>query len=88
MLLPDTDREGAGLVAEKLRLAVEAVEVAGVSRPITASLGVAAIPADASEPAFLVRAADRALYLAKSSGRNRVVTVSAEEPELLASSAV
>ena len=88
VLLPDTDREGAVLVAEKLRLAIEAVEVAGVSRPITASLGVAAIPADASEPAFLVRAADRALYLAKSSGRNRVVTVSAEEPELLASSAV
>jgi two-component system cell cycle response regulator len=74
LLLPDTDRDGAGEVAEKLRRAIADVEVAGVSRPITASFGVAASPVDATEPALLLRAADRALYLAKAHGRNRVET--------------
>lgn len=85
MLLPETDRDGAVTVAEKLREAVAAVEVAGVSRPITATFGVAALPEDADEPALLLRAADRALYLAKSRGRNRVETLDpdeAAEPEL------
>jgi len=84
LLLPDTDREGAVTVAEKLREAIAAVEVAGVSRPITATLGVAALPEDADEPTTLLRAADRALYLAKSRGRNRVETLDPDEtaPEL------
>jgi diguanylate cyclase (GGDEF)-like protein len=79
LLLPDTDRGGAVIVAEKLRQAIAAVEVAGVSRPITASLGVAALPDDAAEPTLLLRAADRALYQAKSRGRNRVETVAPHE---------
>lgn len=83
LLLPDTDREAAGEVAEKLRLSIAAVEVAGVSRPITASFGVAASPVDATEPTLLLRAADRALYLAKARGRNRVETPAAAEPVLL-----
>jgi diguanylate cyclase (GGDEF)-like protein len=79
LLLPDTDREGAVTVAEKLREAIAAVEVAGVSRPITATFGVAALPEDADEPTLLLRAADRALYLAKSRGRNRVETLDPDE---------
>jgi diguanylate cyclase (GGDEF)-like protein len=83
LLLPDTDRAGAVAVAEKLRLAIAAIEVAGVSGPITVSLGVAAVPEDAAEPTLLIRAADRALYLAKAHGRNRVETIASEESEPL-----
>jgi diguanylate cyclase (GGDEF)-like protein len=77
LLLPDTDGAGAVEAAEKLRVAVSEIDVAGVSRQITASMGVASIPRDASEPTLLLRAADRALYLAKAQGRNRVETIAA-----------
>jgi len=83
LLLPDTDRAGAVEAAEKLRRAIAAIEVAGVSRPITASLGVAAVPEDAAEPTLLLRAADRALYLAKANGRNRTRTLASHESEPL-----
>ena len=72
LLLPDTSRDGAVTVAEKLRQSIAALEVPGVTRPITASFGVAALPEDAGEAALLLRAADRALYVAKAHGRNRV----------------
>jgi diguanylate cyclase (GGDEF)-like protein len=80
LLLPDTDRASACIIADKLRKSIATIVVAGVSRPITASLGVAALPEDAGEPILLLRAADRALYLAKARGRNRVETLAAEEP--------
>jgi diguanylate cyclase (GGDEF)-like protein len=81
VLLPDTDREGATAIAERIRVAVAQIEVPGVSRPITASFGVASIPEDAGEPTLLMRGADRALYLAKSRGRNRVETLDSTDPE-------
>jgi len=84
-LLPDTDREGAQLVALKLRSAISDIAVPGVSRRITASFGVAAIPHDAGEPEQLLREADRALYSAKANGRDRVETVAAEEAALSSS---
>jgi len=83
LLLPDTDRDGACIIAEKLRESIASIKVDGVSRAITASLGVAALPVDATEPNLLLRAADRALYLAKARGRNRVETLVAEEPPTL-----
>ncbi|MEK6274966.1 MAG: sensor domain-containing diguanylate cyclase [Actinomycetota bacterium] len=79
LLLPDTDRGGAVVVAEKLRQVIAAVEVVGVSRPITATLGVAVLPDEAAEATLLVRAADRATYLGKSRGRNRVETVAPDD---------
>ena len=81
LLLPDTDRDGAVTLAENMREAIAGLEVAGVSRRITASLGVAALPEDAPEPTLLLRAADRALYLAKSRGRNRTETLASQEPD-------
>jgi diguanylate cyclase (GGDEF)-like protein len=72
ILLPATGRDGAAIVAENVRRAVETVTVAGVDRKITASIGIAAIPDDAGEATTLVRHADRALYTAKANGRNRV----------------
>ncbi len=73
MLLPDTDHEGGLQAAEKVREAVQALQVTQVDGPITASLGVASYPGDAMDSDTLVRMADRALYAAKAAGRNRVM---------------
>ena len=72
VLLPDTDAEGATVLAEKLRTSISRIEVPGVTRLITASFGVAAHPSHAFDAATLLRKADRALYLAKERGRDRV----------------
>ena len=72
MLLPDTDAEGGLDAAEKVRAAIEKIDVPLVEMAITASLGVAAYPKDAVDSDTLVRMADRALYAAKNAGRNRV----------------
>ena len=71
IILPATDRDGAIVLAEKLRAEIERAEVAGLGR-ISASLGVAALPADAADADDLLRKADRALYAAKKQGRNCV----------------
>jgi len=71
MLLPDTDADRAVVVAEKLRAAIGEINVSGVQRAITVSLGIAAIPEHAGDGVQLVRSADRALYAAKTNGRNR-----------------
>jgi diguanylate cyclase (GGDEF)-like protein len=80
VLLPNTDGEAAGIVAEKLRSEIEHAEVLGVG-PISASLGLAVLPTDAGEPQELLRKADRALYSAKESGRNRVHAFAASTAE-------
>ena len=77
VLLPDTGRGAALLVAEKLRAEIGRVELAGIAG-ISASLGVAVMPTDATTPEVLLRNADRALYVAKESGRNRVRSFSPE----------
>jgi diguanylate cyclase (GGDEF)-like protein len=71
VLLPDCDIDSAAAKAEDIRLRIEELSGAhGVD--ISASLGVAAIPSAASTVAELVKAADTALYEAKSAGRNCV----------------
>jgi diguanylate cyclase (GGDEF)-like protein len=74
VLLPDSDRDAALATAERLRTAIAAVPLSGASHAVTASLGVAVMPDDATEGAELLRCADRALYAAKRSGRDRVET--------------
>jgi diguanylate cyclase (GGDEF)-like protein len=74
-VLPDTNCAGGLQAAEKIRAAISAISVPGVERRITASFGVAVLPDDAGEPDLLLRVADRALYAAKSAGRDRVETV-------------
>jgi diguanylate cyclase (GGDEF)-like protein len=82
VLLPDTDRAGGLEAAEKLRLTMTQVRVAGVERGVTASFGVATMPDDAPDGAALLRLADRALYKAKELGRNRVEAVAPASPTL------
>ncbi|MDQ3740891.1 MAG: GGDEF domain-containing protein, partial [Actinomycetota bacterium] len=72
VLLPDTGLDGAMAVAENLRAALLAMAVPGLDRPVTGSFGVAVHPEDARDAGELLRRADRALYLAKRNGRNRV----------------
>jgi diguanylate cyclase (GGDEF)-like protein len=79
VLLQATDRQAGANVAEKLRIAIEGLRVPEVSG-ISASFGVAALPEDAEGREELLRRADRALYVAKRSGRNRVETA-AEDTE-------
>lgn len=76
VLLPETDRNGALLVAERFRREVEtffaAREAAGKAVLLTISAGVACYPDDASTPEGLFLSASQALYGAKSAGRNAV----------------
>lgn len=80
IILPQAGREGAKVVAERLRSRIERTEVPGVGC-ITASLGVATFPNDASSRELLVTSADRALFLAKRTGRNRVCATDELPPE-------
>lgn len=72
VVLPNTDRDAAAFVAEKLRGAVER-DRSPASPPFTVSLGV--VELSPSEPSFAhgVARADDALYEAKRTGRNRIV---------------
>jgi len=78
LLLPETGREGAMEVAERVRAAIESHGFPPAPRgSVTASLGVACFPADAADTAELLAAAERALRKAAEHGRNRVATSSA-----------
>jgi diguanylate cyclase (GGDEF)-like protein len=79
ILLPGSDAAGAVTFAENLRVAIRReVSVEGVSWPTTASFGVAEFRQGMSSET-LVGAADRALYQAKASGRDRVCAAEADE---------
>lgn len=71
-ILPHTDARQARHVAEKLRRAVEQTPIDPVGR-ISISVGLAQASPDHGDADQAVRDADRALYLAKESGRNRVM---------------
>lgn len=74
LILPETAKDEGLRLAERLRRVVEELGPdEEIARGFTISLGVAAFPDDAYDPADLFRAADRALYRAKAQGRNRVV---------------
>lgn len=77
VLLPETGKDNAVFVAAKLNKLIEQESFTGEedSQPekkVTISIGVASFPEDAFDDSQLVRAADKALYQAKESGRNRV----------------
>jgi len=72
LVLPQTDRDAAVAVAERLRSLVALSGHDGLPG-ITVSCGVATYPADAVSLNSLIKAADDAMYEAKRAGRNRVV---------------
>ena len=79
VMLPDTPLRGALEVAERIRLAIEETPFAAEAGrvPCTVSIGVASYPEDGRSMDALLARADRALYLAKEGGRNRVAAYKA-----------
>jgi diguanylate cyclase (GGDEF)-like protein len=75
MILRRTDRNGAGILANKLRTALAeqpAVVGAGERIPVRVCIGIAAYPDDGHTASDLALLADGALYRAKAGGRDRV----------------
>lgn len=77
IILPETDQDGAILLAEKLRVLIDEKNFTRAGK-ITASFGVAAYHNDRS-PELIVSRADSALYKAKENGRNRVEFLSVHQ---------
>jgi diguanylate cyclase (GGDEF)-like protein len=71
VILPETPLSEAVLIADRLRRHINRNPVPGLGH-ISGSIGCAAFPSQASGVADLVDKADRALYVAKRNGRNRV----------------
>lgn len=76
LILPSTPKQGAAVVAERIRARIEEhgfpdqdMQPEGT---LTVSMGVATSPGDAGETGELIRCADQALYSAKADGKNRV----------------
>jgi diguanylate cyclase (GGDEF)-like protein len=76
VLLDNVDVAQAKAVAERIRIEIQKVVVDTEKGPlsVTESIGVAAFPDDGRDRATLIERADLALYHAKHTGRNRVVT--------------
>jgi len=82
IILPGTGETGASTMAERFRTAVHELDIAHEASKacdtVTVSLGIATvIPDKDSTPEGLIELADRALYQAKESGRNRALSAAA-----------
>jgi two-component system, cell cycle response regulator len=73
VLMPNTDLENARAIADRIRAAFSAAPVESLHKRVTASFGVAEM-GEGERGDDVLRRADAALYEAKHSGRNRVVT--------------
>ena len=88
LLLPNTDKSGAGVISERVRQAV-ASETRGLalgkSVHVTVSVGYATQSPEEpfGDTAEILRATDKALYRAKNLGKNRSVAFSASDLESL-----
>lgn len=74
VILPETDKAGAIMVAERIssRISHEHIHAFDELLTVTVSVGVASFPQNTLHSDVLVEIADKALYKAKISGRNRV----------------
>ncbi|EAU40406.1 putative transcription regulator (with tandem n-terminal response regulator domains) protein [Fulvimarina pelagi HTCC2506] len=75
VLLPNADERTARVTAERFRAAIEArpfIISDALELPVTVSVGLAIFPRGGQEVSTLMRAADAALYRAKSAGRNQI----------------
>jgi diguanylate cyclase (GGDEF)-like protein len=83
LVLPETSPEGAEVVARRVLAAVSGEPFPAPGGPplhVTVSVGVAAYPEHGRTGGEVMRAADRALYAAKRTGRDKVVVAGAEAP--------
>lgn len=86
-ILPETDRIGAVVIAEKIRRGIFGLAIphkgSDIADFVTASMGVVTVPfAVDRTPVEILDQADELLYRAKSSGRNRVEFVAIPDVEL------
>jgi diguanylate cyclase (GGDEF)-like protein len=74
LILPETDKKGAMFVAERIRKKIEEniFKAYDEKLKVTVSTGLAVYPEDAADMEALIEKADKALYVAKSSGKNIV----------------
>lgn len=81
VVMPDTDAAAAATIAERLRDIIERTPFSlpgtDLDLTVTASLGIATNVPGVETPEQLLKKADKALYEAKNSGRNRVVAAAA-----------
>jgi len=80
VILPETDVHGAINVAERIQSGIESLNInhsASNTAPyVTVSLGVVSVnPANVLTPKHTIKTADKALYIAKNNGRNRMEVV-------------
>ena len=80
-ILPNTDLDGAIIVAEQIRRAIANLEIphqnSEISDMVTVSIGVTSlIPSPDQKPSTLIKQADVALYCAKQQGRDRAIVFS------------
>jgi diguanylate cyclase (GGDEF)-like protein len=74
LLFPNTTREQAFLVMEKIRSQIEQTNAYGkVQVNVTISTGIASYPIDAAERDELLRKTDQAMYRAKNAGANQIL---------------
>lgn len=76
VILPNTSRNGATVMAERFRRAI--AREPWPNRPMTISVGVTTTESGETARSMMMAAADAALYQAKGSGRNRVATAGGE----------
>ena len=85
VLLPETDIVGAFVVAEKIRVGAEELELTlGDAGQASVSIGLVSHPEDGLNAEELMVAADRAMYQAKSLGKNQISGNPRPRPALLA----
>jgi diguanylate cyclase (GGDEF)-like protein len=77
IVLPRTDADGARILAERLRVAVQEMRVplpGGREIRVTMSVGAATASGELIDAPALLAAADEALYAAKRGGRNKTIS--------------
>lgn len=76
ILLPSTPKDGAVILADRIKAAVESHRFDGSTKmpekKVTASIGIATFPEDGATDEIILEAADQALYNSKKNGRNTV----------------
>lgn len=77
IVLPNTDKQGATTVGEKVRTGIEKLGIehtgSSISTHVTVSIGIAImVPESGTTTSMIIAAADGALYQAKKEGRNRI----------------